>query len=94
MKKILSMILLTILISSCGSPMTVNGKTYECYGYFDKEEVQQEDMNYRFVKANLFPIIIGFETLIIPVLLIGYETHCPSGLKVKDENNTDSNTSK
>ena len=81
MKKLVLLMSMIILLISCGSSMTVNGKTYECYGYFDRDEVKKKEMNYYFVKKNLFPIIIFSETILAPVLILGYTSHCPSGLK-------------
>jgi len=68
-------------MTSCGKPMTVNDKFYDCYGFFDSDELKQEEMNYSFVKKNLIPGIIFSETIVVPLLIFGYTSHCPVGLK-------------
>lgn len=79
MKKLVLMTLLTTLISSCGNSMNIDGKEYECYGFFDKDEVKQEHINYKFVKVNLVPGILFSETIVAPLLIFGFQSHCPTG---------------
>jgi len=87
MKKIVMMILMSILISSCGSSKRIDGREYECYGFFDKAEIKQDNINYKFVTMNLFPGIIFGETIVAPLLIFGFQSHCPTD-KVKDEINS------
>jgi len=77
MKNLIILLLAGLLLTSCGDPITKNGKTYECYGFFDKDEIKSQDVKYSFVGMNLFPMVIFSKTIIVPVLLLGFQTHCP-----------------
>lgn len=83
MKKLITMILLSTLLVSCGSPKKIDGIDYQCYGFLDKDEVKDKDISYKFVSINLFPAVIFSETIVVPILIFALQSHCPVGKKVK-----------
>lgn len=77
MKKLITMALLAVLLTSCGSSKRIDDKLYECYGFFDKSEIKDEKIHYEFVSMNLVPGIIFSETILVPLVLFGLQSHCP-----------------
>lgn len=76
MKQILTLLLTAALLAGCASEKVIDGHTYEPYGLFN-EETKAANVQYRISKGNVLWSIAGFETLIIPVWLIGFELYEP-----------------
>ena len=65
----------------CSDKKTIDGVVYQPYGMFDEHEVKADSIVYRVVAGNVVWSIIGFETVIVPVWLIGYDLYEPIGKK-------------
>ena len=79
-------LLISMLLFSCGKPKTINGKIYPCYGFFDKIDNKKPNIQYGFVVKNLIPSVIFAETIMVPILILGYQSHCPIDTKNNKEN--------
>lgn len=77
MRKLLLILSTLTLLSSCGNSRKIGDTTYECYGFIDKSEIRQDHIRYEFVSANLVPAILFSETIIAPILIFGFQSHCP-----------------
>ena len=75
--KLIAMIMLATLLVSCGDSKRIDGKVYECYGFFDKSEIKDDKIRYKFVSMNIVPAVIFSETLVAPVIIFGLQSHCP-----------------
>lgn len=78
MKKLIILVLAAILLSSCGHSLKgPDNKIYECYGFFDKDDIKKDNIRYELVGGNIVLCIVFFESLVVPILLLGFQTHCP-----------------
>jgi uncharacterized protein YceK len=77
MKKLLVAIMLTTLITGCGSPIQRNGVVYECYGLIDKDEVKKDGIQYKSETGNVVWSVLLLGTFVVPIWLMGYELYCP-----------------
>lgn len=77
MKKLMTILLLTLLATSC----TKSTKHGECIGLANEDEIKVEKLNYKYSKWNIFLAVIFSETLVAPVNVVGYNLRCPVGVK-------------
>lgn len=76
--KTVAAILLALFVTAC----TERTQLGECYGILNDEE-KRDDLVYR---ANSWNVILGvvfFETVIVPVVVFGWETKCPTSRKIR-----------
>ena len=78
--KLLSVLMLLVLLTSCGSPLQVDGKTYECLGVHERSE-KLSNLEYEIVTGNIVLDIVFSETIVVPAILLLTEFECP--VKVK-----------
>jgi hypothetical protein len=77
MKKILILFLvLSLFLLNCASSLTVNGEVCEPVGLFNQDE-KCENVKYKFCTKNLIWSILAFETVIVPVILLGKKLYEP-----------------
>ena len=82
MNKILTLLLLcSMLFTSCAKSktLTINGKavTVKPYGWANSEAQKNDKVIYQVSVGNVVWSIIGFETVIVPVWLTGWELFEP-----------------
>ncbi len=76
MKYLITIIIFLFLIS-CGNSYYNQGKEYECYGLIDKDQIKDNNIKYNIETGNLIWSVLGFETAILPIWLMGYRLYCP-----------------
>lgn len=83
MKKILPILLLScVLIFGCSSDYkTKDGKVFGTYGLLNKDEVKNENVQYKVCVGNIIWSCLLFHTVIGPVYFIGFDYMEPVGLK-------------
>ena len=65
-------------------PKEINGNTYDTYGYFSKNDVKNDKIQY---KRNTWSIVSGIilvETVIVPIYQFGFNLYEPVGVKDKN----------
>lgn len=84
MKKVLVLGVLGLLLVSCADSkeFTIDGKqvTVEPYGLLNQEE-RNDSINYRINKGNVILSALFSPTVIVPVVLVGWEFHEPVSKK-------------
>lgn len=70
MKKLISILLLTALLVSCES----HNEYGACIGLIDKGKPDKE---YELSALNTVFAIVFVETVVVPVLVVAFETKCP-----------------
>jgi hypothetical protein len=69
------------MLAACGHPadFTVNGTTkeYPTYGLINRDEARSKNICYELSVGNVIWSIIGVETVIIPLYLIGFSIYNP-----------------
>lgn len=87
MKKLIMIIGVALLLSSCADEktLTLNGrnKTFEPYGWADYEELKNDSIYYKVNIGNIVCDVILIETVAIPIWLTGWQLYEP--IKVKEE---------
>ena len=84
MKRIISILLIVCIVgvfSGCGDTKRINGITYDTYGLFNKDDMRNEDIEYRLIIGNIVWAIILIETIIAPVYFIGFSMYEPISKK-------------
>ena len=71
-----------LFLSSCGNhPIEKDGKVYNCYGIFDKEEEKQTNVIYEVSVENMIGTVILSETFFVPIWNLGWNVYCPKVVK-------------
>lgn len=83
MKKIkyLALALLALLLVSCAEPKTINGTTYETYGFLNADEFKSDSVLYKPSIGSAICGVIFFETIVAPIYVFGYSLYEPVSLK-------------
>jgi hypothetical protein len=71
-----------MFLTSCTSVRNINGKNYEPKGLFTTQEMSK-DINYNVSPGNVALSIIFIETVVVPIVLIGFYLYQP--IDVKDQ---------
>lgn len=81
MKKVLIVGLLAALtlLSGCAQDRTICGKTYEAYGLFNSEK-RNPKVRYKPSVSGIIVAVIFFETVIVPIYIIGFDLFEPTDL--------------
>ena len=78
MKKIIALLML-ILFISCADTKRIDGIKYNYYGFFNQNTEKNPDIEYRIVLGNVVWGIIFAETIVVPVIIIGWALFEPVG---------------
>lgn len=65
--------LLVTLFTGCASEKTIDGVTYDTYGFFNEDDNKNPNIHY---EASVGSVIVGIlfvETIIIPVYIFGFD---------------------
>lgn len=77
MKKTLVLLfVLSLFLFNCASSLTINGEVCEPVGLFNQDE-KCENVKYKFCAGNLIWSILAFETVVVPVILMGKKLYEP-----------------
>lgn len=84
MKK--SLIALTVaaslILSACGADeKVVNGIKYDTYGFINKEESKNPNIQYELNGWSIFWSVVLVETIIAPIYFLGFDLYEPVGTK-------------
>ena len=94
MKYISILILSIFFIISCGDSKTfcikpmsnslgcAEYRTYETYGFIDKDEIKDPNIEYKLVIGTLIWSVLLSGTIVAPILILGLDMYEP--LKLKD----------
>ena len=78
MKLVVVSLMLAVMLAGCGNSLKgQDGKIYECYGIIDKDDVKDPNIRYKLVTDNIIWDVILVETVVVPIWLLGFQTHCP-----------------
>ena len=80
MKYVLTL-LLALSLCSCANEKTLNGVTYQPYGWADYQELKSDKVIYKACTGNIIWSVVTFETIVIPVWLTGWQLYEPVALK-------------
>lgn len=72
MASIMIILMLIIVFSGCADTRVIDGVEYNCYGLFNIESQKNPDIEYRVVIGNVVWGIILIETVIAPVVIVGW----------------------
>lgn len=87
--RIIALLLATSLVlSGCAQSLHIDGVTYQPYGIFDADANRDPRIVYRVSPMSVLWSIVFFETVFIPVLLVGFALWEP----VRKIDNKESNT--
>lgn len=87
MKRLLALALAsTLLLTSCGNDMIIDGKHYDTYGVFNMESKRDDGILYEVSAGSVIWAIILCETIVVPVYIIGWDLWQP--VKKRDPNPT------
>jgi hypothetical protein len=74
MKKIVALAILVALMTGCASKTEFG----DCIGAF---EDKKPDLDYKLSVRNTVLAVIFSETVVVPVMVVANQTHCPVGKK-------------
>lgn len=66
------LILITILLIGCADNKVIGGKEYVTYGLFNANEFKDPCIRYSLSKGNVVWGIVLFETVLVPVYMVGF----------------------
>lgn len=79
MKKFVLYALVLAMLSGCGEPINIDGKTYPTYGFLNQVTSKSDDMCYEVSIGNVVWSILLIETIIMPVYFVGFSIFNPVG---------------
>jgi hypothetical protein len=94
MKKLISVILvIAFAILSCGDSKYItfsDGRReyVRQYGLFDEKKLKRADVEYDVIVGNVVWSILGVETVLIPLFLVGWYLYEPIGVRETKHDNT------
>ena len=88
---IIVIVCFSLLVVGCGDSKTIcipesytpntGCHEFQQYGLFDANELKNRDIEYKVVWGNIFWSIVGFENVLLPVILLGWYMYEPVGVK-------------
>lgn len=70
MKKILSLLFVVILLSSCAEEKNIDGTVYKPYGILNPE-VKSDSVQYSISQGSVICAIVFSETIVAPFYIVG-----------------------
>ena len=77
MKKYIGIAITSILLMSCASEQTIDGKQVEPYGLFNRDTKQDTSVMYDVSAGSAIVGIVFSETIIVPVYIVGWDLYQP-----------------
>ena len=84
MKKALNIgmvVLIVLCLTGCGDTKVIKGVRYDTYGLFNKDDKQNENIEYQVIVGNVVWSCILVETVIAPIYFLGFSLYEPVGVK-------------
>lgn len=88
MKRIVSMLMVIVFlvtsmsIIGCGDTKSINGKTYDTYGLFNKDDKRNSDIEYEIIYGNIVWSVLLCSTVIAPIYFLGFSMYEPIGVRI------------
>lgn len=80
-RSFLIIIIMVFLLSiTCAAPKIINGKSYRAYGLISKDR-KESGIIYKKKVGSIILSILLFETVIFPIIALGYRLYEPDTLK-------------
>ncbi len=76
-RSICCVVAVSVLLSACGKPLVVNGKTYPPYGFLNESNARSERVCYEPIFGNVIWGVVLIETVIVPVYFLGWSLFNP-----------------
>lgn len=70
-----------VMTSGCAQHKTIDNTTYSTYGIFDESTARNPNIEYEISGWSVFWSIILCETIIVPILIIGFDLWQPVSKK-------------
>jgi hypothetical protein len=83
MKKFIATFVLTaftFLTVGCGQPKTIDGVTYDTYGFMNADTKKNPKIKYEISTGNVIWSVILFSSVVAPVYFIGFSLYNPIAL--------------
>jgi len=83
MKKLIATLVLicfAFLVVGCGQPKTIDGVTYDTYGFINADTKKNPKIKYEVSTGNVILSVIFFGSVIAPVYFIGFSLYNPIAL--------------
>ena len=77
MKKLMALAVVTGLLTGCGHPANIDGKTYDTYGFLNQDTAKNPNIRYEISVGNVIWSCILVETIFAPVYLLGFDLFNP-----------------
>lgn len=77
--------LFMLTISGCGNTKIINRIEYDTYGFLNKDEKRNPDIEYDLIIGNIVWACILVETIIVPIYFLGFSLYEPVGIKDYDK---------
>lgn len=90
MKKLMIIgIVLVFLVSACGDSKELcfdkddpeSCQEFETYGFIDRDDLKDDRIRYKLVKGNIVWSILLSESIVGPILLLGFDAYEPVSIK-------------
>ena len=72
---------LTLSLQACADPKTIDGVTYDTYGFINADEKRNPDVEYHLVVGNVVWGILLCESIVFPIYFFGFSIYEPIGRK-------------
>lgn len=82
------------MITACADNKVINGTDTVPYGWIDSDENKNPNVHYKVCWQNVFWSLFFSETIIVPILLTGYELYEPESVKTPVNSNNNSQQGK
>lgn len=75
------LIVLSLVLSGCGQPLTISTKTYPTYGLFNESTDKSKEVCYKISVGNVVWSIFLIETIVAPIYFVGFSLYNPVRMK-------------
>jgi len=70
---------MALTLASCGQPKVIDGVKYGQYGVFNENQMKNPNIDYQIEPGCVILSIFLFETLVVPVVCVGWYLYEPVG---------------
>jgi len=84
MKRIIGVVLAASMMVGCGQAKQINGKTYSTYGFLNVDSLKNDKIAYSINVGDVILSVIFCETLVVPIVLCGFDIMEPVGKSGND----------
>lgn len=92
-KLIIFILVVALIFSGCAQSRVLSGTQYEPYGVINRKDEKKENVVYERKKSSVVLSVLFFETIVVPIVLMGFHLYEPYTLK-KSEKETEKEAEK